>query len=217
MKVLHIIAWYRHKRTRHHRTRGYPVFMAKQRIDSEDVTDAALDVLDASGSDDLTLSKVADELGVQSSALYNHVDGVSELRQNVALKASEALTNSLRDAAIARSGRDALWAVGGAYRRFAIDHVGQFEAATFVFGEATSEVTDAITSITDLFARIVEGLGVDPERLRDDAQAIHSAIRGFVLLESTGGFERDANVDDAFHHLLEVLLRGVMGDQSWAR
>ena len=191
--------------------------MVKQRIDSEDVTDAALEVLDASGSDELTLSKVAGELGVQSSALYNHVEGLSGLRQNVALKASESLTAALRDAAIARSGSDALWSVGNAYRRFAADHPGQFEAATLLFGEPTDEITDAITSITELFVRIIEGLGGARVHALDDARSIHSAIRGFVILERTRGFDRDADIDRAFDHLLELLLRGVAGDRPGPR
>jgi len=188
--------------------------MAKQRIDSGDVTDAALDVLDANGSDDLTLSKVASELGVQSSALYNHVEGLSGLRQSVALKASETLEISLRDAAIARSGRDALWAVGDSYRRFAAEHPGQFEAATLLFGEPTPEITETITSITELFVRIVEGIGVTEDRALDDARAVHSAIRGFVILDVTRGFDRSADVDDSFDHLLELLVRGLKDDRS---
>jgi AcrR family transcriptional regulator len=188
--------------------------MARQRIDSGDVTDAALDVLDASGSDELTLSKVANELGVQSSALYNHVEGLSGLRQGVALKASEALERSLRDAAIARSGRDALWAVGDAYRRFAAQHPGQFGAATLAIGEPAQEITDAITSTTALFTRIVESFGVGESSALDDARAIHSAVRGFVILERTEGFHRDADVDAAFEHLLELLVRGLGSDRT---
>ena len=188
--------------------------MAKQRIDSGDVTDAALDVLDANGSEDLTLSKVASELGVRSSALYNHVEGLSGLRQGVALKASEALALSLRDAALARSGEDALCAVGAAYRQFAADHPGQFEAATMLFGEPTPETTEAITSTTDLFIRIIEGIGVGEERALDDARAVHSAIRGFATLEASRGFDRSSDVDDSFDHLLDLLVCGLKGDRS---
>lgn len=188
--------------------------MVKQRIDSEDVTGAALEVLDANGPDELTLSKVAGELGVQSSALYNHVRGVSGLRQNVAAASSEALTTSLRDAAIARSGRDALWAVGTAYRQFAVDHPGQFAAATLMFGDPAPETTEAITAITELFVRIVDGLGVAEDRIIDDARAIHSAIRGFVILELTLGFDASADLNKSFEHLLEVLLRGISPDHA---
>jgi len=188
--------------------------MPRQRIDADDVTDAALDVLDANGADELTLSKVAGELGVQSSALYNHIEGLSGLRHNVAAAASQALTTSLRDAAIARSGRDALWAVGTAYRRFAIDHPGQFAAATLLFGNPAPKTTEAIASITELFMRIVGGLGVAEDRIVDDARAIHSAIRGFVILEVTLGFDPSADLDGSFDHLLEVLLRGISTDHS---
>lgn len=211
---IHILAWYHHEWKIHDQVRGVCGGMVKQRIDSGDVTDAALDVLDANGSDELTLSKVAGELGVQSSALYNHVEGLSGLRQGVALKASEGLATSLRDAAIARSGRDALRAVGNAYRQFAVDHPGQFEAATLLFGEPDPEITEAITSITDLFARIIEGIGVGEDRVLDDARAVHSAIRGFVILEVTRGFDRSADVDDSFDHLLDLLVRGLEGDRS---
>lgn len=188
--------------------------MPKQRIDTEDVAEAALDVIDASGAEDLTLAKVADELGVQSSALYNHVEGLSGLRQTVAERSSESLAFTLREAAIARSGMDAVRSVGAAYRRFASEHPGQFAAAALTFGDVTREMTDATTSITLLLARIVEGLGAEGSRALDDARALHSAIRGFVLLEATEGLDPAADADHAFEHLLELVAGAIRREWS---
>jgi AcrR family transcriptional regulator len=190
--------------------------MPRQRIDRGDVTDAALGVIDTTGADDLTLAKVADELGVQSSALYNHVEGLTGLRENVARKAAESLAVALRDAAVARSGRDAVGAVGAAYRRFAADHPGQFEAAVLAFGNATPEVIETTTAITALFVRIVEALGAVGPGALDDARALHSAVRGFVLLESTQSFGRDADLDQAFDHLLDLVVDGIQRGSSSA-
>lgn len=101
--------------------------MARRRLDLDSVIEQAALVVDNIGRDGLSLGRVAGDLGVQPSALYNHVDGFDGLQQGLARHATQQLGSRLTDASIARSGDVALAAIARAYRAFAREHPGQYD------------------------------------------------------------------------------------------
>ena len=101
----------------------------RPRLSRSGVTSTAIGVVDEGGFAALSLSIVADALGVRPSALYTHVDGLEGLRQAVAVESVRLLSEIVRDAAVGNAGSDALGAAASAYRRYARDHPGRFTAA----------------------------------------------------------------------------------------
>jgi len=93
--------------------------MPRAGLDTERVVDAASAIADADGLDAVTLARVAGGLGVRAPSLYNHVDGRAGLLRALALRGVRELTAALREAAIGRSGPDALAAAARAYRAYA--------------------------------------------------------------------------------------------------
>src|SRR3954462_5524282 len=88
--------------------------MPRAGLDTERVVDAASEIADAEGLDAVTLARVAGGLGVRAPSLYNHVDGRAGLLRALALRGVRELTAALRDAAVGRSGADALAATARA-------------------------------------------------------------------------------------------------------
>lgn len=78
-----------------------------------DVVARAVEVLDAYGLADLSMRRLAGELGVRPSALYHHVASKQEL---LAAVADEILTRSLRPVGSGLAWRDALAAEAHALR-----------------------------------------------------------------------------------------------------
>ena len=56
---------------------------ARIRLDKNAVVQAAVEILNAEGVQALTLSRLAEELGIQTPSLYNHVDGLAGLQQEL--------------------------------------------------------------------------------------------------------------------------------------
>ena len=104
----------------------YIRFMAKQRIDLDDVINSATRFVDGGGLDELALGKVAEDLGVRTSALYNHCAGLDGLHHQIAVAVTHQLVQALRTAAIGTQGNVALVSMAVAYRGFAMEHPGQF-------------------------------------------------------------------------------------------
>ncbi len=171
------------------------------------VTHAALAIIDARGFDALTLSAVADDLDVATSALYTHCRGLDGLRHLVAVAATNNLTASVRNAAIGTAGTNALNAIGVAYRSFALTHPGQF-ASTLRPPEAVDgELVAANASLLDVFTLVYTASGHSAQDSHLAARSLRSAIHGFLALEHCTGTSNDH--EQEFRYLLDALQRGL--------
>lgn len=183
--------------------------MARQRIDLPDVISAATTLLDADGLDALTLGRVAEELGVGSPALYNHIDGLDALRRLLADQANGRLAELLRDAAVGRSGGVAVRAVAHAYRAFARDHPGQYAATLLPASSPAGGSAASQAEIVRVLARILEGYGLHDDGAVHGARVVRSAVHGFVTLEATESFVHPQDHDESFSALVDFLVAGL--------
>jgi len=178
--------------------------MPRAGLDAEAVVRAAAGLADRDGLQDLTLSKLANELGVRSPSLYAHIDGLDDLRRRIALRGARLLTAELRAASAGVSGRQALRGIAHAYRSFAVAHPGMYAAL--------QPATDEDRAFTDLVEAVVAGLRGYGHRGEDALHAVRivrSGLHGFVTLETQGGFGLPLDLDDTFERLIATLDRGL--------
>ncbi|WP_026912942.1 TetR-like C-terminal domain-containing protein [Patulibacter minatonensis] len=173
------------------------------------MADAAVAIADAEGLAALTLSRLAAQLGVRTPSLYHHVDGLDGARRAVALRGLRDLGTALRDAAVGRSGPDALRAVADAYRAYALAHPGAYAATQRVVPAEDDELRAAAARATEVVFAVVRHWEDDEEELVHLVRAVRSALHGFVLLESGGGFGMPAPRDASFARLVDVQRAGL--------
>ena len=182
--------------------------MPRAGLTSQKVVAAAADLADRDGLEAISLSALADQLGVRVPSLYKHVDGLDDLQRRLAADGTGGLLAALRPSVRGKHGSDALRAVGAAYRRYARAHPGRYQALqrSGVAGEA--QAADA-AEIVDLLLAVM----ADYELYGADAihavRAVRSALHGFVELERVGGFGMPASVATSFTMLLSTLDRGL--------
>jgi AcrR family transcriptional regulator len=181
-----------------------PSRRGSRRLDVALVTASAMSVVDQHGFDALSLSAVAEALGVGPSALYRHVDGLDGLRETVAVESTRLLTEAVRNAAIGTAGDDALHAVAAAYRCYAEENPGHFAAIIAV--RSTGPTMDAArTELESVFALLYRARGVAEPTAGVNARNARSAIHGFVVLQHTGGGA--TTVDGDYRALVDGLCR----------
>lgn len=183
--------------------------MARQRIDLPDVLGVATTLLDTDGLEALTLGRVAEELGVGSPALYNHIDGLDALRRLLAERANRRLAELLRDAAVGRSGGVAVRAVAHAYRDFAREHPGQYAATLLPASNPACGSPEPQAEIVRVLARILEGYGLHDDHAVHGARIVRSAVHGFVTLEATESFVHPQDHDESFTALVDFVIAGL--------
>lgn len=170
---------------------------------------AAGRLADRDGVDALTMTRLADSLGVTLPALYNHVRNGQDCLYGVALQARVDLLRRLSAAARGRQGDQAVTAVAHAWRAFVRRHPGRYAATDRHPVAGHPELEGAVERIVDLLEAVVAGYGVPAELARPRAWSLRAALHGFVALEAEQGHPRSLLVDQSFQALLQLLCIGL--------
>lgn len=182
--------------------------MARKRgLTTAAVVQAAASIADAEGLAAVTLASVAQRLGIRSPSLYAHVEGLTGLRRRLALEAAAVLFQAMQEAGAKRSGADALRAMAVAYRRFAWQRPGLYQAVQRAVrpGEDDELYTALAAAVRPVFRALAE-LNVAPAERVHLARAFRAALHGFVALEQSGGFGLPESVEESFARMVELLV-----------
>ncbi|GGE95365.1 TetR/AcrR family transcriptional regulator [Mycetocola zhadangensis] len=184
--------------------------MPRAGLDPASVTEAAAALADEIGISQLSMSVVAERLGVKAPSLYKHVDGLADLSHRIAVLAATELGDELRDAMQGRAGRDALAAAAQTVRDYVKQHPGRY-AATFVARPADAEgtLTLALDRTLASFAAVLRGYGLEPSDEIHALRMLRSVLHGFGTLEASDGFQMAADVEASFAWVVEFLDRGL--------
>jgi AcrR family transcriptional regulator len=169
------------------------------------------DLADAEGYDRLNLAALAAVLGVRVPSLYKHVAGLGDVQHRLALAGLRDLDRVLRDAAVGRSGAEALRSVGHAYRRYAATHPGRYAAALRAPDRDDDEAGAVTQELTDRMVEVMRGYGLEEDAALHAVRTVRAALHGFASLEQAGGFGLPYDLDASFSELLETLDRGLSG------
>ena len=171
-----------------------------------EIVEAAARVCDRKGYDNLTLSAVAAELNIKSPSLYNHLDGLDDLRVRLAELAYRQLTHKCALAPAGHSGRAAVLAMANELRRFAKARPGLY-AASVRLPEAPDEALltqmGAMMQLTDsLFA----DYRLNAKNVIHAIRGLRSLLHGFIAIEAAGLFRLDVDLTESYTRSIEFFL-----------
>ena len=182
----------------------------KAGITLEDVAVAASSIADRDGLEAATLTAVADELGIKTPSLYNHVQGLTGLRRQMAIHGSQILLGMFQEAVEGKSGGEALRALAEADRRFATEHPGLF--ASFLPAPAPGEDDELYNALAQplfVVAGVLLEMGIPQEQAIHLLRGMWAMLYGFLDLEAKGGFGPTDGIDESFTASIDVMIAGV--------
>jgi AcrR family transcriptional regulator len=172
------------------------------------VTQAALELIDQHGTDQLTLAKVAEHTGVAAPSLYKHVRNLAELRDQVAIRVVGELTERLTTAVMGRGGDQALRAAMWAYRQYVIEHPNRYAA----FPQAPPsdpELATAMRRLLEVVLAVLRGYGLEGSAAIHAARCFRATAHGFASLQAAGAFRLPEDLDTTYDHLIGMLTTGI--------
>ena len=184
--------------------------MPRSGLDTARVIEEAARIADAEGLAEVTLARVAESLGVRAPSLYNHVEGLPGMLRLLAIFSIEGLTDAIRNAAVGRSGADALMAVAHAYRAYAHAHAGRY-AATVRAVPDDAELSAAGLRAVEVILAVLGAWAFTGDDAVHRARIVRSALHGFISIEAEGGFGFTLSVDESFELMLQTLIAGLDG------
>jgi len=187
--------------------------MAATYLDRDELIRVAADAADRDGWINLTMSGVAKEVDRHVTSLYGHVDGLDGLRRDVRVLALRELGDLCWEAALGRTGDDALTALLDIYRGYMRDHPGRCEALQAV-DVRDPEITRLGLRVAEPFFATLRSYGLDDATAIQAQQIISVAVRGFGVSEASGRFGDRATADATFAQLRALFL-SALGSGRW--
>jgi AcrR family transcriptional regulator len=183
--------------------------MPRSGLDAARVVQEAARIADSDGLAEATLARVAQSLGVRAPSLYNHVDGLPGMLRQITLLSLGELTDVMRDAAVGRSGEDALRSVARAYRAYALEHPGRYAATIRAPAPDDVELVRASRRAVDVMVAVLGAWGFTGDDVLHRVRVVRSALHGFISIEAEGGFGLALSLDESFELMLQTLVAGL--------
>ena len=170
--------------------------MARAGVTVERLTQAAAELADEVGFEQVTVSALARRFGVKDASLYSHIKNGQDLRVRVAVLALAELADRVSAALAGRAGKDALVAFANAYRDYARQHPGRYAAMQIELDTETARAS-AAPRHSAMTRAILHGYDLTEPDETDAVRLLHSTFHGFVSLEMAGGFRHTARPTEA--------------------
>ncbi|HMV28527.1 MAG TPA: WHG domain-containing protein [Anaerolineales bacterium] len=184
----------------------------RTRLDKTAVVQAAVEILNAEGVQALTLSRLAEELGIQTPSLYNHVEGLPGLQQELAILNAKLLADRLSSAAMGKSGTELFMEASQAFRAYVKEYPGLYMSTLRSSGAQETpnkELQLEEERTVNVGLVVMASLGLKGENAIHGLRAFRSMVHGFATLEVAGGFGLPQDCDESFRRLVLALVAGL--------
>ncbi|GAB7181661.1 TetR-like C-terminal domain-containing protein [Kitasatospora sp. Ki12] len=186
--------------------------MPRVGLTPDQVVDHALALIDEQGAEALTLAAVAARAGVATPSLYKHVSGgLAELRRLIAVRVTEELADRLADAAVGRSGDDAVAAVLRGYHAYATERPHRYNALPQA-PQPDDDLARAATRLVGVIIAVLREYGLDGSEAVHAARLVRSLAHGFASLTTAGAFQLAEDLTTTQDRLITTLTTGL---RSW--
>lgn len=178
-------------------------------LDQRTVIQAAADLADTIGLEEVTLATLAAQLGVRAPTLYHYVTGLDGLRSALAVLGARELARVLGQAVMGCSGGDAIAALAHAYRAFAKAHPGLYSALQRAAPPDDSAWREAGSEVVEVVLRVLAPYQSERDEAIHTVRLMRSILHGFVSLEMIGGFGLPQEIDETFRRLIKAMIQVV--------
>ena len=178
--------------------------MPRRGLTTSRVVEAAALMADAEGLENLTLHKLAKELGVRPSSLFNHIAGLPDLLRQLQIRGLREMAAKVGRACVGRAGDDAVIAAANAARDYAHEHPGVYRTTQpAVQSENNPELEEAASQFVGIFFDIMRYYGFEGIEGVHAVRGLFATIHGFIMLEQAGHFGMPIGIDESYDWLIK--------------
>lgn len=182
----------------------------KTGLDKTTIIKVAANIADEKGIANVTLKVLAEELGVKSPSLYKHFNGgLDELNKELMLYGWRSLESKITKSAIGKAKDDAVMAICYAYRNFASEHKGLFEAMQWYNMYQSEEHLQATQGMVSVFFQVLDAYDLNEEQKVHIVRMFRGFLQGFSSIESHDGYGNPMSLNDSFDFALKTIINGI--------
>ena len=183
---------------------GREVTELRKNLSYEQIILAAVAEVVEVGYEALSLRRVAERLGVKPASLYNHIDGVADLRAGIAIHSAGGLESAILAAMDGRDREEAFLRGCLAYRDYATENSALYHALISARSLNEERVHRAGMRVFEPLISIVRSYGFSEVETTNFHRALRSSIHGFIELCNNGFMTQGpTSRDDSYLAMIE--------------
>lgn len=178
-------------------------------VNRETIVAQAWQLIEAEGADNLSLSKLAEQLGIKAPSLYRHVGSKAGLLQAINLYTSQALVARLNESAVLAIGdpNTQIAAIMHSYREFALTHPHTYVLAFTNHDDTLRPDEDVLEQLALPLQQLITAVS-GPEKSLAALRGAMALAHGFVMLELHGQLRRGGDLAADFSTAVHAYLNG---------
>ena len=150
---------------------------------------------------------LAEDLGIKTASLYNHVDNMETLLAEVCRYGLCLQKEVEMQAMEGAHGEDAVRRLADTYRRFAKEHRELYGLIMSMSAKNQQVRDDAAVLFTDPLKKMLEEFHLKEEENIHFRRLFRAIVHGFVSQEEQGFFSHyPASVEDSFHFAVQCYI-----------
>ena len=179
------------------------------KITKEAVIQAASDIADEKGLNNLSLKVVAEKLNIRTPSLYNHINSLDDLLRAVAHNGMRQMNEQMKQTAIGKAGTVAIRAVAIEYLNYMIMHSGVYETIQWATWHGTEETAAIFNDYLSLLTTLIKSCNFAPDHTNEILDMLTGIIHGYTTLQLRHAFSNPDKVRNDLSNALDILLGGV--------
>lgn len=179
-------------------------------LDLDIIVHTAAAIADERGLEEVTLASLAAELGVRSPSLYNHVNGLPELKELLTTLALRRLDDKLASVGDRKPGEEQIMALAEAYSAFAKEHPGLYELTIKAPADGAAVQQELAARLVGRLVAAVEPLGLKEEEAIHAVRGFRSLLHGFASIVQKGGFGMPIDLNVSIRYVMRRYIRGLV-------
>ena len=153
------------------------------RVTKEAVIQAASDIADADGLNNVSLKVVAEKLNIRTPSLYNHIAGLDDLLREVAHKGMKTMNEQMTHSAIGNSGDTAIKSISVVYFNYVITHPGIYETIQWAYWHGNSETAAIFDNYKVLIKKLILSCSFKTQNTDEIISLLMSILHGYSSME----------------------------------
>lgn len=182
--------------------------MRKRKLSRETIISEACAMIEENGFKAFSLRKLAGNLSVQVSSLYNYFLSEDDLLLEVSLSAIDLFTDYIDSAREGLVRDEAAFSTADAFRNFVLEHPNLYEVITLSKWENTPAAEFATQKFLRPIYILMGQYGIEDKTAQAHIlRSIRVVTHGFCSLELTGEFDNsEVSKAESYHLLVQMVV-----------
>lgn len=178
-------------------------------LSREKVIEKAGELANEKGLNAVTITSLANYLGIKKPSLYNHIKDQDDIFQGLMIYGWEKISNEICTSITDSNPKLAINELSHRIYDYAIQNPGVFEAMLWYNSYKNEQLNIATRGLYKFFFEQTDKLGVEKEVANHLLRTYRSLIEGFILLVIHDSFGNPVSIEESFQISIDLFLNGL--------